>query len=340
MNTRRSWTIAAIALLALLGAGFGRPWIALAYHAQSYPVTGASEIANVVIDGKTAFASYASRGFAVIDARSGRTIRAIAPPRGSESIDDLAVADGFLFALDARPPGALSVFSLADPTNPKLVSTPVPVAVGPFSGVSAADRRVVVSGGTSRMSLRSYDTRGRLGTVIATADFGRGQPDVVLARDGKRAFVSTHYWGPYFGVTAVDESLEKMGSIDVASYGFTAGGAKPASFPLQAALDGDTLLVADASGLTTISVANEPRVLAHLDLGVKGVSVAVRDHVAAIVGSSPQPQLVLVDVADARAPRIAKTVPLPQDSYPTGVAIGETRVAVAAHRRGVLFFPR
>ncbi len=345
-STATSW-IAGSALLVALVLVTGRSWIALAYHALSYPVTGAGEAANVAIDGSTAYASLAERGMEMIDIESGKVLGIVPPPAGSESVDDLAVADHLLFVLDARPPGHLSVFSLADPANPTLVSAPVGVAVGPFSGVSAARGRVSVSGGTSLMSLRSYDRDGKLSGVLSTMDCGRGQPDVLLAPDGDRAFVSTHYWGPYFGLTTVRVggsplSLAKAGSLALDTYGFTAGGAKPASFPLEAALAGDVLLLADRRGLNIISIANldEPRVLANLDVGVQGVNVDVRDHLAAVVGASPRPLLVLVDIAVPSSPRVVRSIPLPVGSYPTGVAIGATHIAVASHRNGVLLVPR
>jgi hypothetical protein len=340
------WTIAGGALLAALAVNFGWPWIALAVHARAYPVTGTSDAANVVIDGETAYASRANRGLEVIDTASGRRLANVPPPNGSESIDDLAIAGRFLFALDARPPGHLSVFAIDDPATTRLVSGPVDVAVGPFSGVSAAKGRVIVSGGTSLMTLRAYDGHGKLSDVLATADFGRGQPDVLLAPDGVRAFVSTHYWGPYFGLTTVrvGDSLAKAASVDLDTYGFTDGGAKPASFPLETALDGDALLIADLRGLTVVSIADleSPRVLAKLDLGVEAVNVDVnvdgRRHLAAIVGSSPRPRLVLVDVSSPASPRVVRAIDLPEQSHPTSVAIGAAQIAVASHQR-VLIIP-
>ena len=342
MNAKKTWTIAGGALAAVLAVNFGWPWVALGVHASAYPVTGASDAANVVIDGGNAFASRATRGFDVIDVASGKRIAGIAPPGGSESVDDLAVAGRFLFTLDARPPGHLSVFAIDDPARPVLVSGPVVVAVGPFSGVSAASGRVIVSGGTSLMSLRAYNAHGQLGGVVATRDFGRGQPDVLLAPDGARAFVSTHYWGPYFGLTTVrvGDALVQAGELALDTYGFTDGGAKPASFPIETALDGDQLLIADLRGLTVVSVRDlaRPRVLANLHLGVKAVNVDARDRVAAVVGSSPKPRLVLVDVSSPSSPRILRSIDLPSDSHPTGVAIGAAHVAVASDQR-VLLIP-
>ena len=342
MSLPRIW-VAAGALVAIAAAILGWPWIALAYYAATYPTTGAGEAANVVIDGSVAFVSLGERGIEVVDVASGKVLDVVAPPSGSESVDDLAVAGRFLFALDARPPGHLSVFSLGSSPRLELASAPIEVPVGPFSGVSAGGGRVVVSGGTSLMSLRSYDATGRLGPLAGTIDCGRGQPDVLLTPDGSCAFVSTHRWGPYFGLTAVRVAasapyLRRAGSVKLDTYGFTAGGAKPANFPLETALDGDVLLVASLRGLTLVSVADpdRPALLANLDVGVKGVNVDVRNHLAAVVGSSPRPTLVLIDV---RSRRVVRSIRLPDGSRPTGVAIGATHVVVAAGNRGVLRFP-
>ncbi|MFP5246360.1 MAG: hypothetical protein ACLGH0_06665 [Thermoanaerobaculia bacterium] len=333
MNGRRAVRIAGSAFIAALAIGFGRPWVALAIHAASYPVTGSGETANVVIDGETVFASRAERGIDVIDAVSGKVVRTLAPPLGSESVDDLAIANGLLFALDARTPGHLSVFSLDDLS---LASPPVDVAVGPFSGVSAGGGRVLVSGGTSQMSLRSYDSSGQLSPVLATIDLGRGQPDVLLAPDGTRAFVSTHDWGPYFGVTTVRvdaASLTRASVLPLDTYGFTNGGAKPVSFPLETALANDVLLIADLDGLTIVSTETA-RPLAQLNVGVEAVNVDASNGLAAVVGSSPRPLLVLVNITSPAHPRVVRSIPL--RGQPTGVAIGATHIAVATQQHGVL----
>lgn len=338
--------LAAGALLILVAIAFGRPWVALAYAAATYPVTGSGEAANVVIDGPLAFVSLGARGFEVVDIASGNVLAIVPPPAPSGSVDDLAIADHFLFALDARPPGHLSVFSLAAAPALTLASAPIEVAVGPFSGVSAAGGRVIVSGGTSLMSLRSYDSNGTVGPLLAEIDCGRGQPDVLMSPGGDRAYVSTHHWGPYFGLTSVrvsvsPPSIAKSASLSLDTYGFTPGGAKPASFPIETALEGDALYVATSRGLTVVSIADANRLtrLAALEIGVKGVNVDVRNHLAAVVGSSPRPMLVLIDVRSPSSPRVVRSIPLPDGSRPTGVAIGDTSVVVAAGTGGVLRFP-
>jgi hypothetical protein len=321
--------------------------VALGYNAVRYRTTRTGESANVVIHGTTAYGTLAERGFEVVDLTDPARRRTIPPPAGSESIDDLAVADGLLFALDARRPGHLSVFSLSDPATPVLASAPVEVEVGPFSGVSAGGGRVIVSGGTSQLSLHTYEREGRLSHQVAAIDLGRGQPDVLMAPDGARAFVSTHYDGPHFGLTILEigggsTPLVKGGKVDLDTYGFTAGGAKPANIPIEAALAGNVLMVAHARGLAIISVEDvkQPRLLRVVGLDVKAVNVDVDGGVAAVVGSSPKPLLVLLDIANPSAPIVKKSVPLPEGSYATSVAVGPAHVVVAAHERGLLVFQR
>lgn len=331
-------------LLALLATGCG--WIALGIGAARYPTTAAGEAANLVVVDAFAYATLAEQGLAVLDARSGEQRALVPPAAGSESVDDLAVADGLLFALDARPPGFLSVYALSDPLAPSLSAPPVAVPVGPFSGVSAAAGRVVVSGGTSELTARLYAPDGRLGTEVARADFGRGQPDVLLAPDGVRAFVSTHRSGPHFGLTTArlggaPLAVARAGALPLDTVGFTAGGAKPASFPIELALSGDVLLVATARGLSLVDVAEleRPRLLAELALPMRAVNVDVRDGTAALVGSCPRPTLALVDVHTPSRPRLLRAVPLPEGSRPTGVALAPGAVLVAAGAAGVRVVP-
>lgn len=64
-----------------------------------------------------------------------------------------------------------------------------------------------MSGGTSPLSMREYKPTGQLGYAVAYADYGRGQPDITLSPDGRRAVVSTHTLGPDFALTFV--SIER-----------------------------------------------------------------------------------------------------------------------------------
>ncbi len=62
------------------------------------------------------------------------------------------------------------------------------------------------SGGTSLLTVLSYDSNGKLGTSTATIDLGIGQPDVLVGPRGKEAYVSTDFSKPQpqgrrFGIT-------------------------------------------------------------------------------------------------------------------------------------------
>lgn len=338
-------TAIATTMLALLASGCA--WLGLGWGALTYPTTQAGEAANVAVSGAHAYVTRGSAGIEVLQL-GARARGALLPlPAGLDSADDLAVADGLLFVLDARPPGHLAVFTLADPVAPRVVGTPVPVDVGPFSGVSAAGGRVVVSGGTSLLGLRRYDASGKLSALLATADLGRGQPDVLLCPYGEYAFVSTHDSGPHFSLTIARLSdappaITPDGVLELQTYGFTPGGARPANFPLESAIAGETLFIASADGLSAVdlSATSAPKLLAQLALAVQPVNVDVRNGVAALVGSAPKPTLVLVDVRDPAQPKVLQSFPLPEGSLATGVALTPSHVVVAAHGRGTLLLDR
>ncbi len=319
-------------------------WVSLATHSLNYRTTQRGEAGNVAARGAFVYATLAEGGITVIDGTTGQTLDTVAPP-DSQSIDDLAIADGLLFALDARPPGHLSVYSLADPAQPRLVGVSQQVAVGPFSGVSATGGLCVVSGGTSQLTLWRYDSSGGLTGPVATADLGRGQPDVLLSAGGM-LYVSTHYWGPYFGLDvarfdAAQNRIELLAKLPLPRAGFTTGGAKPANFPIESALiGGDTLLVASARGLDVVDVHTpaQPRLITTIDVGGPAVNVDVDRHSAAVVVGGDGPTLVFLDLAVTSLPQ--RRVALPVGTIPTGVALGGPRAAVAAGSTGVVLFTK
>jgi hypothetical protein len=340
----RAAALVALAPLPLLGAC---AWIGLTWGALNYPTTQPGETANVVSDGTWAYATRGAAGLEILNLHGDPVRRYQELPAGVESADDLALADGLLFVLDARPPGHLAVFSLADPARPALAGAPVAVEVGPFSGVAAAGGRVVVSGGTSRLSVRAYDPAGQLGTAVAVTDFGRGQPDVIVAPRGDYALVSTHDAGPNFSVKVARLAEPPAAplldaSIALATFGFTAGGARPANFPIELALEGPVLYIASDDGLRVVdlSVMTAPRQLAHLPLEVSPVNIDVRDGIAAVVGSEPAPTLVFIDVRVPARPAVLRSFPLPEDSLGTGVALTDSHAVIAAHGLSTLLFAR
>jgi len=338
--------VAALLLLQTFALG-GCAWLGLSWGAFSYPTTQSGEAANVAVHGDWAYVTRGATGYEVLRAGRDAKSQVIMPPPGLGSVDDVAIADGLLFVLDAQPPGHLAVLSLADPALPRPVGAPVEVPVGPFSGVTAAAGRVIVSGGTSSLTLRAYDADGRLGATVARADLGRGQPDALLSADGELGFVSTHDWGPYFHLALIRATLEppavaELGAVALDTYGFTPGGARPASFPIEAAVEGSLLYIASAAGLRIVDVsdARAPRTIAQFDPGVMPVNVDVRNGIVAVVGSVPAPQLVFVSVRDPAHPQVLRSYPLPDGSLATGVALTDTYAVVAAHGHGAQLFDR
>src|SRR4029453_14814494 len=155
-------------------------WLALGWNASLYSTASPSARTQVAADSGTAYVAAGADGMEIVDLAAGKRGASIPPQTPLDRIDDLSSSDGWLFALDATPPGHLMIYSLADANLPKPASAAVPVPVGPFSGVSAAAGVVAVSGGTSQLTLREYRRDGRFGQEVITADFGRGQPDIAL----------------------------------------------------------------------------------------------------------------------------------------------------------------
>jgi hypothetical protein len=85
---------------------------------------------------------------------------------------------------------------------------------------------------------------------------------------------------------------------------------------------------------------DRPRLLNVLDLNLAAVNVDHFDGIAALVGSHPKPQLVLVDVRDSTAVDVIRSVKLPAETYATGVAIGPKYLVVAGHGNQPLIFER
>jgi hypothetical protein len=244
-----------------------------------------------------------------------------------------------LFALDATPPGHLLVYSLADPRHPALVAAPVPVEVGPFSGVSAAAGVVAVSGGTSRLSLRSYNARGQLGDKVAFADFGRGQPDIALRADGALAAVSTHLYGPKFAITIakIEQNplaIAEVGQLALPNAGFTAGGSKPAHFPLVAAWAGARLYLAHGGGLDAVAAdeTSPPRLLAHDPRAAPAMDIAVVDDRLYVVRAGSKPAVLRYRIGTGAAPTLE--VVLPVAILPTGIAGLGDRLFLVDKRTG------
>jgi len=312
----------------------------------------ASGVDNVAISGEIVYGAAGPSGLVVHRLTDGAAIGGVAPPAGTSSIDDVAVAGELLFTLDASRPGALSVYSLADPAAPRLVAGPVAVDVGPFAGVSAAGGIVAVSGGTGRLSAYSYDATGSLSASPALTDLGIGQPDILLAAadGGAIGFVSTDFMGRVDGVDfglsviAINRTLAMptlLGRFGIPGSGFTAGARQPANFPVESAVFGDTLYVAHGGGISVFDVTApaQTSLRATIDPGFPAVNIDADGDILFVVAAAPAARLAIIDVSDASAPQLVQSIDL-SGGDPTGVAVSVSHIAIADARRGVMILPR
>ena len=331
------------ALSIILAASLGHRWLALGLNAWDYPVAASSARTQIVVDGGHAYIAAGDEGIEVIDLATQKRRGLLPPEAPADRIDDLAVTGGWLFALDATPPGHLMIYSLSDPDRPSRSSEIVPVPVGPFSGVSAAAGVVAVSGGTSQLTLREYGRNGRLGTEVATADFGRGQPDIALRPDGRMAAISTHLYGPEFALTFVEIrrqplGLENLSQTDLKEAGFTPGGFKPGHFPLVAAWSGGRVALADGGGLGVIDVSDprQPRLMLRNRQPQPALDVVVSGNEIDVLRGGPQPAVFRYRLDGSGLPTPAGHWDLPTGSRPAAIARHGANLLITLHDRGWL----
>lgn len=307
-------------------------------------VLSTADTNNVAIAGEYAFAAAGSRGVVIVDL-SGPTVEGfVSPPGFTGTIDDVSIDGDLLFTLDAAGAGGLSVFSIADPTQPTLLSGPFSVQVSPFAGVSAANGRVVVSGGTGLLSSRSYQADGTVSDLVQLTDLGIGQPDVLVAEDGLTAFVSTDFSGFFngqgFGITVIDidgPTISILDRVGIAGAGFSPGASSPANFPIESAQSGDMLFVASGNGVSVFDTSNPSslQTLAVIPLNTNPVNIDVAGDTLYVVGSSPTPTLTTIDISVLGSP-VVETTTLPPGSVPRGVAATDSSVVIADANLGVL----
>jgi hypothetical protein len=331
----------ALSLLVLLALA-GHRWLALGWNAWNYPVAAPSARTQVAVEGGLAYIAAGAEGLEVVDLKTHHRRGLVPPAAPADRIDDVAAADGWLFALDATPPGHLMTFSLASPDLPLIDRVPVPV--GPFSGVSAAAGVVIVSGGTSQLTLREYDQKGRFGTEVITGDFGRGQPDVAVRPDGRIAAISTHISGPDFAITFVEIQrrplrLKTRGQLGLKDAGFTEGGFKPSHFPLVAAWNGSRVYLADGGGLNVIDLLDpdHPSLLQqdrHARPAIDAVVAVVAGGELDVLRAGPHPAVLRYRLDGSGLPMPAASWSLPAGNRPAAIARHGAEALVTEHERG------
>jgi hypothetical protein len=324
-------------LLALLG----HRWFALGWNAWHYATARPSARTQVVVDDGRGYLAAGVDGIEIVDLSEGKRLAQLRPPAPADRIDDLAIADGWLFALDATPPGHLMTYCLANPAPPTPASAVVAVPVGPFSGVSAAAGVVAVSGGTSRLSLRAYDRAGQLSTEVASADYGRGQPDISLRPDGRLAAISTHVFGPDFAITIAEIRrdplrLDELGQLDLREAGFTPGGYKPAHFPLVTVWRGDRLYLADGGGLAVVDLSDprQPRTVFRDRSPRPAIDLVVDGDELDVARGGRRPAVVRFRLDGAGLPSAVGIWGLPEGGRVAAIARSGADLIVTEHERG------
>lgn len=318
------------ALLAIAVTGsialLGHRWLLLGWSAARYPTAPPTGHTQSAIWNGRAYIAAGTAGIEVVPIGDTTATERIAPTLPMDRIDDLAVADGWLFALDATPPGHLQVYSLARPDRPTPLGNAAAVPVGPFSGVSAAAGRVAVSGGTSSLTLRRYDEQGHLEDRTATTDLGRGQPDLALRADGRFAAVSTHRFGPDFGLSFValdGPAPDLTGFVPMPAAGFTDGGFKPAHFPLVPTWRSNRVYAAHGGGLAVIDATRPaaPRLVGIDPESRPAIDAAICGDTLAVLRAGRRPALLRYRFASGDdMPRRLDNTSFPADSEPAALA--------------------
>jgi hypothetical protein len=341
---RRASILFLVLLAATIAAGASHRWLALGWNAWRYPTAAPADRTQITFGAQRAYVAAGVDGIEVVNLATAQRVSLLSPPVPADRIDDVAAADGWLFALDATAPGHLLVYSLANPDQPELVGQIVPVPVGPFSGVSAAAGVVAVSGGTSQLTLREYDAAGRLGSNVVTADFGRGQPDIALRPDGKLAAISTHSFGPNFSMTLAEVRraplrLQAISQIDLPQAGFTAGGYKPAHFPLVCGWLGDRLYVAHGGGLSMIDATDpqQPRVLADDPRPRPAMDIAIAANTLDLIRAGANPAILRYRLDRGGSPVLIAIRPLTSGSDPGAIGSDGTDTLITLLTQGWQF---
>lgn len=340
----RKIVIGFLALLPALGCG---PATDIDAGVLSAPITGSysfSGATNVAIGLGRAFIARGS-SLGVLDLTTGASVSY------TVTTHDVAVLGNYVYALNAVKPGAspnfsnqggsgtLNVITFANPASPAYAASGLSTNVGPYSGIAVGgSNRFVVSGGTGL--LRGGTFTGSSLSTNFTRDLGTGQPDVTLSSDGTQAYVSTDFDGNNYGITVLNMSngatLDRVFLVSGSSRVLnTPGSATPANFGMESSVvpGRSFILTTHIDGMVAISLTSldnnintSPvlRSIASSTLGVTPISVDVYGTRAYIVGSSPSPRLVIVDVDTFQ---VLGSVAL--SGTPRSVAVDANNVVVA-----------
>lgn len=284
-------------------------------------------------------------GLAVVDPATGAQGPPIPPPAPMDGVDDLSLVNDILVALDARPPGHVALYRIIDGA-PALAAGPTAVDVAGVVGVSNHHGVLAVSGGAQPLTVMTYDGYGALRQTVSHGQVAEAQPDVLLDHTGETAFVTSRFEDDSYGITALSlrappEAPVVVGRLVVPGVSPTRAGGR-CGFPLRGHIQDDLLYLGFAEGLAVVDVQDPAQMSlrAVAPAPVAAVAASVERDRAYLVGASPAPTLVELDIADPDSPRVLAQIPLPADAWPIDVAVRKGTVLVAAGPAGVLSFKR
>ena len=267
----------------------------------------------------------------------------------SQPADDIT-GDASLGVLFTQSGTTLRQFDLVNPMAPNPITT-VDTNFAIFSGVSAANGILAVSGGSggANTEIYTYDTIS-LSLVlpgIAAVDNQIGNPDVHVAAsgDGATAFYSQDIgaaanWGLQIveldssgNVTAIPEAVVLTPGQFFVNFGLPFS---PANIPIEGEFLDGRLYVAHfaAEGIEVIDTSDS-NALSLIPLGYEPTNIATDGSQLFVVAVSRD----IVDTIDPTTETVVDSISLPLQ-LPAGVAASETHIAVADRVLGLIVTSR
>lgn len=265
--------------------------------------------------------------------------------------DDIA-ADPELGLLFTQSQTSLSVLSLADPAEPSLQNSAT-TNFSAFSGLSAANGVLVVSGGAGSSNTQIYTYSASTLTLatngIPEVDSVTGNPDVSVTATaaGVTAFYSQDI-GAVANFAIQPVTFDTNGQvINIFTETVLTAGAfafndalSPANFPVESEFLNDQLFVAHfaAQGIEVIDLANESmQLLSPIPLPYEPTNIATDGILLFVVGLTNG----TVDIIDPNAATVTDSLnPDTALLAPVGVAASLTHVAVADRTNGLVVIAR
>ncbi|WP_394749043.1 YncE family protein [Spongiimicrobium salis] len=266
------------------------------------------------------------------------------------SADDITVDEstGQLFTQSGR---TLRSFNLDNPMEPAVVAT-TQTSFSIFSGISAANGIVAVSGGSTNSDTQVYTYTANSITLvndgIPVVDNITGNPDVhvaATANGGATAFYSQDLgnvanWG--IQMVAFDANAQVIATPEVvvltpgAYRGTFDAPVGPANFPLESEFLDNRLYVAHfaAPGIHVIDL-NNSNALSLISLPYEPINIGTDGSQLFVIGLNS----TVIDVLDPTTGSIVSSIQAPL-RQPNGVAVSASHIAIADRSEGLLVVNR